>query len=664
MMFEHEGGTPSRVASRDAGIDSEARLRAIYDGTSTYIGLIAPDGTLLDCNAASLEFAGSRREDVIGMPFWETPWFAHTRGAAEHLREAIRAAAAGERVRYELPLVRPDGDVLVFDFSLHPVRDASGAVVYIVPEGRDVTDRFRVEVEREHLVAALSAEQARLRALILRMPAPVALLVGREHRHELVNDAFRRISGGGRDVTGLTVREAFPELAGQGIFERLDRVFSSGERWAAPESLVRYDRDGTGIMDCWFDVRFEPLLDPSGRVVGILNFAVDVTEQVTARRAMERLLEDSELARAEAEAASERTEALLASIGDPFYLLDNEWRFTYVNDAAEPLLQATRDELLGRTLWEAFPGVIGSVFEGPYREAMATRRPTSAEAYFAPLGTWFDVHTYAWAGGLMVHFRDIGARKAAEAERERLLADAQLARTEAEVANRVKAEFLATMSHELRTPLNAIGGYAELIEMGIRGPVTPAQLEDLRRIQASQRHLLGLVNEVLNYARIETGTVRYDVAVVPVAWLVTAVEPLIAPLVARKGLRFGSDSCRTSQIAVRADGEKVLQVLLNLLSNAVKFTDSRGAVTITCEADGDTVLLRVTDTGIGIAPDELERVFEPFVQVDARLTRTHEGTGLGLAISRDLARGMGGDLRARSTPGVGSTFTLMLPRAT
>jgi signal transduction histidine kinase len=391
-------------------------------------------------------------------------------------------------------------------------------------------------VERERLVATLDVERARLRTLILRMPAPVALLLGPEHRHELVNDAFRRISAGGRDVTGLAVREAFPELEGQEIFERLDHVYATGEAWAARESLVRFDRDGTGVIDTWYDVRFEPVRDGDGQVIGILNFAVDVTEQVLARRAIERLLGESEAARDDAEAARARMEAVLGSIADPFYLLDRDWRFTHVNDAAEPLLQTTREALLGHTLWEMFPGVVGSPFEKPYRDAMAEGRPTSAEAYFPPLGTWFDVHSYAWAGGLMVHFRDIGTRKAAEAERERLLADAEAARREAEAANRAKSDFLAVMSHELRTPLNAIGGYAELMEMGIRGPATPQQIDDLRRIQASQRHLLGLVNEVLNYARIETGTVRYEQCEVSVRETLAAAEGLIAPQARARGI--------------------------------------------------------------------------------------------------------------------------------
>ena len=503
---------------------------------------------------------------------------------------------------------------------------------------------------------------AALEALILHMPAPVALLVGPEHRHALVNAAFRRISGGGRDVTGLTVREAFPELEGQGIYERFDRVYATGEPWTGQEMLVRFDRDGSGIVDTWFDVRFEPVRDATGAVAGILNFAVDVSAQVVARRDVEHLLAGSERARVGADAARERSEAVLRSIADAFYLLDREWRFTYVNDAAERLLQTTREALLGHTLWEKFPGVVGSPFEGPYREAMATGRHTTAEAYFPPLATWFDVHTYTWSGGLMVHFRDISARKEAEAERERLLADAQAARAEAEAANQAKGEFLAVMSHELRTPLNAIGGYAELMQLGIHGPVTPAQVAALERIQHSQRHLLGLINGVLNYARVDAGHVHYDVTDVPLDELLATCEALTAPQARARRIHVTFAGC-APEVRVRADAEKVQQIVLNLLTNALKFTDASGAVTLSCEARDGTVLVRCSDTGRGIAPEQHERVFQPFVQVDARLTRTQEGVGLGLAISRDLARGMGGDLTVESTPGVGSTFTLTLPRA-
>nr|WP_276510390.1 HAMP domain-containing sensor histidine kinase [Longimicrobium terrae] len=230
----------------------------------------------------------------------------------------------------------------------------------------------------------------------------------------------------------------------------------------------------------------------------------------------------------------------------------------------------------------------------------------------------------------------------------------------AEEANRVKSQFLATMSHELRTPLNAIGGYTELLEMGVRGPVTDQQRDDLLRIQASQRHLLGLINEVLNYAKLETGVVQYELADVPVREVVASAEALVSPQARVKGLHLNV-VLRDPGMVVRADADKLLQVLANLLSNAVKFTESGGRVGLWCGVVDRAGLFRVTDTGIGIPADKLDDIFEPFVQVRSDLTRTAEGTGLGLAISRDLARGMGGELLAESVVGEGSTFTLTLP---
>ena len=243
-----------------------------------------------------------------------------------------------------------------------------------------------------------------------------------------------------------------------------------------------------------------------------------------------------------------------------------------------------------------------------------------------------------------------------------LLGRYEEARAEADAANRAKGDFLAVMSHELRTPLNAIGGYAELLEMGIRGPVNDAQRKDLGRIQMSQKHLLGLVNEVLSYAKLETGTVQYDLRDVRVREPMLSAEALVLPQARARGLELVVSACEPD-LAVRADEEKLRQILVNLLTNAVKFTPPAGRISMGCQPDGTVCRFQVSDTGIGIPADELEAVFRPFVQVRSDLTRTQEGTGLGLAISRELARGMGGDLTAESTPGAGSTFELVLPRA-
>lgn len=239
----------------------------------------------------------------------------------------------------------------------------------------------------------------------------------------------------------------------------------------------------------------------------------------------------------------------------------------------------------------------------------------------------------------------------------------EAARAAAEEANHAKSRFLAVMSHELRTPLNAIGGYVQLLELGIHGPLTSEQRHALDRVTRGQRHLLRLINNVLNLARIEAGHVDYQLEDVLVSDVVAGVLPMVEPQMHAAGL-----ICTTAvapHLVIHADREKTQQILINLLNNAVKFTPAGGTVSLAAEADagGDKVLVSVTDSGIGIPPAKLESIFEPFVQVDDGHTRRTEGTGLGLSISRDLARGMGGDLLAQSEEGMGSTFTLVLQPA-
>jgi signal transduction histidine kinase/PAS domain-containing protein len=255
----------------------------------------------------------------------------------------------------------------------------------------------------------------------------------------------------------------------------------------------------------------------------------------------------------------------------------------------------------------------------------------------------------------------IGDQATQAFERVRLLEAEHRAREAAEEANRAKTQFLATMSHELRTPLNAISGYAELLSLGLRGPTTPEQQEDLGRIMRSQRHLLSVINDILNFARLEAGHVEYRVTDVPVTDLLGDLESLIRPQLAAKNLDFVCDPV-FGNVTARADIEKVRQVLLNLLANAVKFTAPGGQVRVECEHDDARVYIRVTDTGMGIPVERRGAIFEPFVQLHRTLAQPAEGTGLGLAISRDLARGMGGELTVESEPGRGSTFTLALER--
>ena len=311
--------------------------------------------------------------------------------------------------------------------------------------------------------------------------------------------------------------------------------------------------------------------------------------------------------------------------------------------------------------------------ELPIQRAVSEGRPIMGEIYEIRHddGRSIDLLEYAVplfdeggrVRGAVGAFVDITEREQLlEAERQSR-AEAEAARRAADEANRAKSDFLAVMSHELRTPLNAIAGYVELMELGIRGPVTSEQRADLERIRAAQRGLLQRINDVLNFAKLEAGHVDFDVGEHPVSELVSRIEPFVAPQVSAKQISFICEQPEP-ELRVRADLEKAVQVLINLTANAVKFTGPGGSVTVAARRreNGD-VAISVRDTGVGIPGDKLAGIFDPFVQVNPSLTREQPGTGLGLAISRDLARGMAGDLEVESTEGVGSTFTFVLPSA-
>ena len=364
-----------------------------------------------------------------------------------------------------------------------------------------------------------------------------------------------------------------------------------------------------------------------------------------------------------------RLRAIVERLADGILVVDANGVIRFANPAAEALFGRSAAELVGTEL--GFPVLSGE------RADIEVVRP-GGETVTAEL----RIVDADWEAGAatgerarLVSLRDVTDRRRA-IERERQLERERAARAEAEAASQAKSEFLAMMSHELRTPLNAVIGYAELLDLGIAGPLTAEQRHQLSRIRTSGRHLLGLVNEVLDLAKIEAGRLSVNIGVGRAGDTADAALSLVQTRADEKGIRFIGQCMGDTEAVFHGDEDRVRQILVNLLSNAVKFTDPGGEVAIECgtttEPDGEArvqphprwVYLRVRDTGVGIPQAQLPFIFDPFVQGESGHTRSNDGSGLGLTISRRLARLMGGDVTVRSTPERGSLFTLWLPGGT
>jgi len=349
------------------------------------------------------------------------------------------------------------------------------------------------------------------------------------------------------------------------------------------------------------------------------------------------------------------------------FMLDPQGNVATWNEGARRIKGYNADEIIGRHFSTFYPHVDLERGKPAWELEVAARdgRFEDEGWRIRKDGTQFWANviiTALFNKGKLVGFakvtRDLTERKASE---ERAVRDASRLAA-AEAASRTKSEFLATMSHELRTPLNAIGGYAELIDMGVAGPINEEQRSYLMRIRNSQQHLLAIINDLLNYSRSEAGQVTYDMGAVSLHEVVDSALPMMAPQAHSKDITVAHGPCAQDATAW-ADQQKVEQIVLNLLSNAVKFTPDGGQITISCAQGEDRGTITVSDNGPGIPADKAEAIFEPFMQLGRTLTSQQQGTGLGLAISRDLARAMNGDLVVGNTPGGGATFTLTLPRA-
>jgi signal transduction histidine kinase/CHASE3 domain sensor protein len=307
---------------------------------------------------------------------------------------------------------------------------------------------------------------------------------------------------------------------------------------------------------------------------------------------------------------------------------------------------------------ERFPAVVAAHMRDGVHAVAAFPLVANEQVLGSLLIRWKQPRTLS---PVDVSFASALSRIAAEAFARARLFDAERdARAAAETANRAKAAFLASMSHELRTPLQAALGFSQLIRMGVYGPINEQQADALGRVERSQTHLTRLIDDILDFARLEAGHVSVNLESVSVTEVIADLMSLVEPQAAAKNIELFLLSPMGS-LRVLADRQRLQQVLINLVGNAIKFTPERGIVRVSALRLGDHVVMRVRDTGMGIPADRLDAIFEPFVQVDDGLTRAQAGAGLGLAISLDLARAMGGDLTVESVVGEGSTFSIILP---
>jgi PAS domain S-box-containing protein len=621
---------------------------------------------LLIYNDAYRDVLGTKHPASLGRPgrevwgeIWPeiSPMFDVIRGGG--------AAVYAENARFLMERESGPPREAWFTFSLSPIRDESGDVVAFLNVAAETTTRVRAERESQEARAAAERAEGQLREVFAQAPAFMAVLKGPRHVFEFANEAYVHLVNH-RDIIGKPIAAALPEVVAQGFVVLLDRVLASGQAHVGRATPVMLERGTAGESSLrYLDFVYQPLTDARGERVGVVVHGADVTDSVRARHDVERLWAESEQARANVQASEARYRFLANAIPVQVWTATPDGKLDYVSDLTAKYFGKASDQVTG----EGWLGVLHpddlAPTAGRWEQSLASGAPYEVE-----FRLWSAAHaSYRWHLARATAQRDdhgaiirwFGTNTEIE-EQKRAERDLQRLTVEALEANRAKGDFLAAMSHELRTPLNAIGGYAQLIEMGLRGPVTEEQRVDLLKIQRSKNHLDGLVSDVLNFAKLGSGKIDFRVRPISVRQTVDAVIEMVAPQLAQKALRL-EPYATPNDGHILADADRTRQILLNLFANALKFTAPGGTITPDVHAESGVLSISVRVTGIGIPSEQFERIFEPFVQARRSLDSTDHGFGLGLAISRQLARGMGGDLTVQSEVGRGSTFTLTLPRA-
>jgi PAS domain S-box-containing protein len=614
--------------------------RTITDNATAALVLMGSDGRAIFWNPAWEEMTGFGADEIRGQVLHDL--IHHTRGDGTPfpMEECPldRALPNGVVVRgHEDVFVRKDGTFFPVSCAAMPVHEG-GEPVGTVIEIRDISE----QKGSEH---ALRQSEARLRSALsaARMGTwDIDLVAGEVHRSESTDVLFGLPPTGEPRTIGTYLDRVHPDDV-QRVQEAIAESLEHGTEHQVRYRIVQPDGTEYRVFS-----RGEVIRDTEGRPARLLGAVADETALHQAESALReseerfRTLADSipQLAwMADAEGAifwfNQRWLEYTGVSAEQ--MKDGGWQRVHHPDWVDGVSTRFQAALASGEPWEDTFPLRGA--DGEYRWFLSRAVPILDDR--DRIVRWLGTNT------------DVTAQRDAAAERERLYQEAQS-------ANQAKGDFLAVMSHELRTPLNAIIGYADLLDLGVPVPLPDHARRYVQRIRLAAQHQKQLIDTVLAFSRLEAGGEPVEVELLCVDELLQEIAAVIAPLAQQKSLDFLVDTATAPEV-IGTDPRKLRQILVNLLGNAVKFT-REGHVALCIEQWEHSVLFVIEDSGIGIEPDQQQRIFEPFWQGDRSLTRSVEGTGLGLSISRRFAQMLGGDIVVESTPGEGSTFVVVLPR--